>query len=241
MMSRPMLLLILLLILIFTSQFEWKHQLVNELEASPSISQKQQHISKSEETVKEKAWIYSSLQLLQEQNSPFDLEAGRNVKDIRQRTRRCSCAYRPLTWDVVDMGFAIRPSAACICVEVDLLKSLPEKIWIGLGGSGNCSHCQKQGHLEELCKFSGHCKVVSKPHILQQSEEWVAWDSTHNLVDQISAGIKEGNASSVNPIDQVLEKQLSLLESLSATKALNINLQDMNNIAEDDGGLEALD
>ncbi|KAF8397952.1 hypothetical protein HHK36_016878 [Tetracentron sinense] len=53
-MSRPMLLAFLLMILIITSQFEWKQQLVNELEASPSISQKQLHISNREEAVKEK-------------------------------------------------------------------------------------------------------------------------------------------------------------------------------------------
>ncbi|KAK9280394.1 hypothetical protein L1049_014083 [Liquidambar formosana] len=53
-MSRPMLLVFLLLILIITSQFEWKQQLVIDLDTSPSISQKQQHISKREEAVKEK-------------------------------------------------------------------------------------------------------------------------------------------------------------------------------------------
>ncbi|KAF8403345.1 hypothetical protein HHK36_011447 [Tetracentron sinense] len=61
MMSRPMVVFFLLLILVFTSQFEWKQQLANELEASPSVSQKQQHISKREEAVKEKVSIqYSS-------------------------------------------------------------------------------------------------------------------------------------------------------------------------------------
>ncbi|KAK2971897.1 hypothetical protein RJ640_000520 [Escallonia rubra] len=53
-MSRPMLLVFLLLILIITSQFEWKQQLVSDIEASPSITRKQQQISKREEAVKEK-------------------------------------------------------------------------------------------------------------------------------------------------------------------------------------------
>ena len=54
MMSRPMVLVFLLLILIITSQFDWKQQLVNDMDSSPSISQKQQQISKREEVVKEK-------------------------------------------------------------------------------------------------------------------------------------------------------------------------------------------
>ncbi|KAK6926535.1 hypothetical protein RJ641_008254 [Dillenia turbinata] len=53
-MSRPMLLVFLLLVLIITSQFEWKQQLVSDLDATPSISDKQQRISKREEAVKEK-------------------------------------------------------------------------------------------------------------------------------------------------------------------------------------------
>ncbi|PSS03119.1 Structural maintenance of chromosomes protein like [Actinidia chinensis var. chinensis] len=53
-MSRPMLLVFLLIVLIITSQFEWKQQLVSDIDASPSVSQKQQQISKREEAVKEK-------------------------------------------------------------------------------------------------------------------------------------------------------------------------------------------
>lgn len=50
-MSRPVVLVFLLVVLIVTSQFEWKQQLVNELE---SLSHKQKHISSREEFVKEK-------------------------------------------------------------------------------------------------------------------------------------------------------------------------------------------
>ncbi|GAB4859816.1 hypothetical protein Ancab_011296 [Ancistrocladus abbreviatus] len=53
-MSRPMLLVFLLLILIITSQFEWKQPLVSDIDASPSVSEKQLRISKREEAVKEK-------------------------------------------------------------------------------------------------------------------------------------------------------------------------------------------
>lgn len=53
-MSRPMLLVFLLLILIITSQFEWRQQLVSDMDTNPGESQKQQQISKREEVVKEK-------------------------------------------------------------------------------------------------------------------------------------------------------------------------------------------
>ncbi|KAK7257597.1 hypothetical protein RIF29_31673 [Crotalaria pallida] len=49
-----MLLVFLLLVLIFTSQIEWKQQLVADVDSNSSISQKQQRISKGIETVKEK-------------------------------------------------------------------------------------------------------------------------------------------------------------------------------------------
>ncbi|XP_068338564.1 uncharacterized protein [Pyrus communis] len=53
-MSRPVLLVFLLLILIITSQFEWKQQLVPDLDTTPSISEKQNQNSNREEVVKEK-------------------------------------------------------------------------------------------------------------------------------------------------------------------------------------------
>lgn len=49
-----MLLVFLLLILIITSQFEWRQQLVSDMDTNPGGSQKQQQISKKEEGVKEK-------------------------------------------------------------------------------------------------------------------------------------------------------------------------------------------
>ncbi|KAK8938363.1 hypothetical protein KSP39_PZI011477 [Platanthera zijinensis] len=52
-MSRPIVLVFLLVVLIITSQFEWKQQLVNDMEASPS-TQKQNHLLNRDEVVKEK-------------------------------------------------------------------------------------------------------------------------------------------------------------------------------------------
>ncbi|XWS71432.1 hypothetical protein CRYUN_Cryun03dG0137500 [Craigia yunnanensis] len=53
-MSRPMLLVFLFLILIISSQFEWRQQLVVDIDTTPSITQKQKQISRREEAVKEK-------------------------------------------------------------------------------------------------------------------------------------------------------------------------------------------
>lgn len=52
-MSRPMLLVFLLMVLIITSQFEWRQQLVGDTDTG-SPDSKQQQISKKEEVVKEK-------------------------------------------------------------------------------------------------------------------------------------------------------------------------------------------
>ncbi|OMP10369.1 hypothetical protein COLO4_04567 [Corchorus olitorius] len=53
-MSRPMLLVFLFLILIITSQFEWRQQIVVDIDTTPSVTQKQQQTSRREDAVKEK-------------------------------------------------------------------------------------------------------------------------------------------------------------------------------------------
>ncbi|KAL1205494.1 hypothetical protein V5N11_026427 [Cardamine amara subsp. amara] len=53
-MSKPILLVFLLVVLIVTSQFEWRQQPLVDLDAATSLSQKQQQISDREEAVKEK-------------------------------------------------------------------------------------------------------------------------------------------------------------------------------------------
>jgi hypothetical protein len=56
-----MFLVFLLLMIVITSQFEWKQQLVVDVDSSSSISQKQQRISKGVETIKEKVLSFSYL------------------------------------------------------------------------------------------------------------------------------------------------------------------------------------
>lgn len=59
-MSKPILLVFLLVILIVTSQFEWRQPPLVDLDSATSLSQKQQQISDREEAVKEKVLILNS-------------------------------------------------------------------------------------------------------------------------------------------------------------------------------------
>ncbi|KAI3461266.1 hypothetical protein Pfo_017929 [Paulownia fortunei] len=79
-MSRPMLLVFLLLILIITSQFEWRQQLVSDMDTNPREPQKQRQISKREEGVKEK------IILSQEKNIQ---RLNELVRSLREQLQQC--------------------------------------------------------------------------------------------------------------------------------------------------------
>ncbi|XP_047983540.1 uncharacterized protein LOC125224220 [Salvia hispanica] len=79
-MSRPMLLVCLLLILVITSQFEWRQQLVSDMATNPAESQKQQQISKREQGAKEKI-ILSQEKSIQKLNEV--------VKSLREQLQQC--------------------------------------------------------------------------------------------------------------------------------------------------------
>ncbi|KAK2433659.1 hypothetical protein QL285_018898 [Trifolium repens] len=81
MMPRPMFLVFLLLMIVITSQFEWKQQLVVDVDSSSSISQKQQRISKGVETIKEK------IILVQEKNIRRLNEVVRHLQEQLQQCR----------------------------------------------------------------------------------------------------------------------------------------------------------
>ncbi|KAG6417706.1 hypothetical protein SASPL_119898 [Salvia splendens] len=88
-MSRPMLLVCLLLILIITSQFEWRQQLVSDMDTNPAESQKQHQISKREEGVKEKI-ILSQEKSIQKLNEV--------VKSLREQLQQCRSSNET-TWN----------------------------------------------------------------------------------------------------------------------------------------------
>ncbi|PIA59254.1 hypothetical protein AQUCO_00400264v1 [Aquilegia coerulea] len=78
-MSRPMVLVFLLVVLIITSQFEWKQQLVSDQEKQ-SVSQKLEHGSQKEEVIKEK------IILSQERNIQ---RLNELVRNLRQQLLQC--------------------------------------------------------------------------------------------------------------------------------------------------------
>ncbi|XP_074289499.1 uncharacterized protein LOC141614649 [Silene latifolia] len=79
-MSRPMLLVFLLLVMIITSQFEWRQQIVTDVDANHSLSQKQLRVSKREEAVKEK------IILSQEKNIQ---KLNELVRSLREQLSEC--------------------------------------------------------------------------------------------------------------------------------------------------------
>ncbi|RXI04861.1 hypothetical protein DVH24_039135 [Malus domestica] len=87
-MSRPVLLVFLLLILIITSQFEWKQQVVPDLDTTPSISKKQNQNSNREVAVKEKVISLFPIHiiLLQEKNIQ---RLNELVRSLRQQLVQC--------------------------------------------------------------------------------------------------------------------------------------------------------
>ncbi|XP_027155307.1 uncharacterized protein LOC113755505 [Coffea eugenioides] len=74
-----------------------------------------------------------------------------------------------------------RPSVARICVEVDLLQSLPQRVWIWNGSTGfwqkveyeslpdYCESCRKLGHSASSCRSQDH--VVNHRDILATQQQ----------------------------------------------------------------------
>ncbi|XP_050215244.1 uncharacterized protein LOC126666277 [Mercurialis annua] len=84
MMSRPMLLVFLLLVLIITSQFEWRQQLVNDIDTAPAVTaKKHQIISRNEDIVKEKI-------ILSQEKNIYRL--NELVQSLQQQLLSCRCS-----------------------------------------------------------------------------------------------------------------------------------------------------
>lgn len=86
----------------------------------------------------------------------------------------------PLKMDAATK-FLTRPSVARICIEMDLLRSFPSRVWIGTGSGGfwqpveyesvplYCSKCFRQGHIKEECKMGegGKTEITTQQHITE--------------------------------------------------------------------------
>ncbi|KMZ73537.1 hypothetical protein ZOSMA_146G00120 [Zostera marina] len=81
--SRPMVLVFLLLILIITSQFEWKQRLVGELDVGLDVSPKEQNLAEKEHVVKEKIILIQENEIQQ---------LNENLRSLRLQLEQCQKA-----------------------------------------------------------------------------------------------------------------------------------------------------
>ncbi|CAM8972965.1 hypothetical protein QQ045_030433 [Rhodiola kirilowii] len=79
-MSRPILLVFLLVVLIVTSQIEWKQPLAIDQDATLSSSEKQLRISERQESVKEKI-------ILSQEKTIQDLR--NTVRNLQEQLQKC--------------------------------------------------------------------------------------------------------------------------------------------------------
>ncbi|XP_038906290.1 uncharacterized protein LOC120092148 [Benincasa hispida] len=93
-MSRPWVLVCLLLLIVFSSQFEWRQQYENELEAGPNASQREPHMSEREEAVKEK------IILSQEKNIQ---RLNELVQSLRRQLLQCKGEHEAVNSTVTPM------------------------------------------------------------------------------------------------------------------------------------------
>ena len=125
-----------------------------------------------------------------------------------------SCLGNPLFVDAATSSF-IRPNVARVCVEVDLLKSLPSRVWVDMGdGDGFCQPLIPES-LPKYCGFcyrhrheEGHCHVkfpemrVSKGPTLKVPGSAVELDDGGKLI--ASSKPLVGAGESLDAADAVL-------------------------------------
>ncbi|CAL4919995.1 unnamed protein product [Urochloa decumbens] len=110
--SRPIVLIFLLLVLIITSQFEWKQQ-IGEAEANPTTTRRRQQALEREDVVKEKIILAQEkniqqlnelIQSLQLQllhcrgsNSTAHTTSGSLLQSTNQEEQKLSMQWKPLS------------------------------------------------------------------------------------------------------------------------------------------------
>ncbi|CAM0147436.1 unnamed protein product [Urochloa decumbens] len=88
--SRPIVLIFLLLVLIITSQFEWKQQ-IGEAEANPTTTRRRQQALEREDVVKEK------LLHCRGSNSTAHTTSGSLLQSTNQEEQKLSMQWKPLS------------------------------------------------------------------------------------------------------------------------------------------------
>lgn len=140
---------------------------------------------------------------------------------------------RPLRIDAATRTLS-RPSVARVCVEVNLLRHLPNRIWIGHGDSGfwqsvtydnlphYCTSCSRLGHLDGECTTvvpqipqTQVWKPKSKPLPSEQNHP-----NTSGLTLSEKAQIPEAIPASTKPNPSVLHPFEEAEQSVPTTVAM---------------------
>ena len=104
-----------------------------------------------------------------------------------------SMVGNPLLVDAATLAVS-RPSVARVCVEMDLLRSTPSRVWIGNGNHAGfwqelvvenlpryCSHCFRQGHDVETCHvLKPELRGTSGQHAKTTGPDGPSEDNTKN-------------------------------------------------------------
>ncbi|XP_071924868.1 uncharacterized protein [Coffea arabica] len=126
-----------------------------------------------------------------------------------------SCVGVPLLVDATTLTVS-RPSVAHVCVKVDLLRTLPSRVWIGNGDSAGfwqelvvenlpqyCTHCYRQGHGENNCH-------VLHPEMGHSSGQWAKLGDVQRGQEERSSALAEGAAGAQRREKEEVQQQGSL-------------------------------
>nr|XP_027096078.1 uncharacterized protein LOC113715975 [Coffea arabica] len=112
---------------------------------------------------------------------------------------------------------ASRPSIARVCVEIDLLKQLTQRVWIGNGDHEGfwqalipenmpkyCSHCFRQGHTQDYCHVLHPDFKSERPLISKKNEGNLAFQPpSSSVLGSVGKGEQPGQGVENNIIDKV--------------------------------------
>lgn len=117
-----------------------------------------------------------------------------------------------------------RPSVARMCIEMDLLKKIPGRIWIGCGETGYwqkvtyekvpkyCVKCYKQGHDSSECKDVGGKNEYRVEEQVQQKKE-IQGEGVQQVWKQAGLNLELGDRNLFNNGKAVVEPYMIVGES----------------------------
>nr|XP_027062778.1 uncharacterized protein LOC113689154 [Coffea arabica] len=126
---------------------------------------------------------------------------------------------RPLFMDAATRSLS-RPSVARVCVEVDLVKPLPSRVWVGLGSGEDdgfwqalvpeklphyCRFCFRQGHEESACraKHPEHREAAAGGRVIGSSGSGQTVKRTWELISKIQREVVGAQSAAATPLVDV--------------------------------------